>query len=73
MVESEFNGGGTGVSYQEEVIAVTETVLSYRYITVPTGDPAPDPAEDYTITLILSDIAGKDIYLEHKTFEKEPS
>ena len=55
----------------EEIIAVTETVLDYSFIDVPTGDPAPTPAEGYQVKLVLQDVAGKDIYIQYKTFERE--
>ena len=59
------------MSYSQEVIAVRDTVFEYRYIVVSHGDPAPEPAVGYTISPVLSDVAGKDVYLEYRTFEQE--
>ena len=62
--------GGIGVSYLEEVLKSVEKVLEYRYVTVPTGDPAPTPAAGYTVNLVLTSIEGLDLYMEYKVFER---
>ena len=59
------------MSYVQEVVAVKETVLEYRWTDVPTGDTAPVPEEGYQIQLVFTDMVGKDVYIEYKTFERE--
>lgn len=59
------------MSYVQEVIAVKETVLEYQWIDVPTGDDAPIPATEYQVQLVFTDMAGMDIYIEYKTFERD--
>ncbi len=59
------------MSYVQEVVAVKETVLEYRWTDVPTGDTAPIPEEGYQIQRVFTNIAGKDIYIEYKTFERD--
>ena len=57
------------MSYQEEVIATVEKRLEYRIVTVPTGDPAPEPAAGYLMDGPIETIAGLDVYVENR--EKE--
>lgn len=59
------------MSYREEVLKSVEKVLEYRYLTVPTADPAPTPAAGYLILKILTDIEGLDLYIEYKVYERD--
>ena len=59
------------MSYAQEVIAVKETILEYRWIEVSTGDTAPSPATGYQIQKVFTDLEGLDIYIEYKTFEQD--
>lgn len=60
------------MSYQIEILGTytTEQVLEYRYINVPIGDPAPTPATGYTVSLVVADLFGKDVYIEYKAYEQ---
>lgn len=59
------------MTYIQAVVAVKETVLEYQWIEIPTGDAIPTPADGYQIQLVFTDMAGKDIYIEYKTFERD--
>ena len=56
--------------YIQEVIAAKETVLEYRYLIVNTGAPVPTPATGYQVQIVFTDLVGKDLYIEYKTFEQ---
>ena len=63
------------MSYHEEVIGTCTTVLDqvyeYRKLFVTTGDPAPTPAPGYAVTLMASNVYGKDVYEEYRFLERE--
>ena len=62
------------MSYSELILGtrsvVYEQVYESRIIVVPTGSPAPTPADGYTIDLIATNIYGVDIYTEYRAYER---
>lgn len=59
------------MSYLQEIIAVKDTVLEYQCLIVATGEVAPTPATGYQVQILFTDLEGKDVYIEYKTFERD--